>query len=284
MRTPGVVLVLLTIFAIVGQGVGDEPAGDRGEAAVEAAKLFHEHARGYSIAVAEDAPDPFELRETPVLHWGNPERKGENGAMFVWLREGRPEVVGTIFTYQFGGRTHLKHELVSTSAGPLRAEFRGQLAWAPGRGGVVIQPIDGAPAPAETPTRRLAQMRGLAREFTASMEDLAGQTAQLRLMTQPLFRYQPEDGEVVDGAMFSFVVGTDPEVLLLIEARRDKTGKTQWYYGPARCHHVTLTVKHRGEAVWQAEPLPGLVNSFLGNAQFQAEPYISYHPNSTRGI
>ena len=47
---------------------------------------------------------------------------------------------------------------------------------------------------------------------------------ELRLLPQPLYRYEPNDGDspMVDGAVFGYVwtIGTDPEVLLVVEARR----------------------------------------------------------------
>ena len=41
---------------------------------------------------------------------------------------------------------------------------------------------------------------------------------ELRLLPKPLYRYEPKAGPVIDGAVFAFVMGTDPESLLLIEA------------------------------------------------------------------
>src|SRR5262249_16389862 len=46
---------------------------------------------------------------------------------------------------------------------------------------------------------------------------------ELRLLPQPLYRYEPdrETPDLVDGALFGFVQGTDPQSLLILEARRD---------------------------------------------------------------
>jgi hypothetical protein len=39
-------------------------------------------------------------------------------------------------------------------------------------------------------------------------------------LAQPLFRYESIDPDLVDGALFAFVTSTDPEALLVIEARK----------------------------------------------------------------
>ena len=41
-------------------------------------------------------------------------------------------------------------------------------------------------------------------------------------LSQPLYRYGGDDSGVLDGGLFVFVQGTDPEVFLLIEARRPR--------------------------------------------------------------
>ena len=39
-------------------------------------------------------------------------------------------------------------------------------------------------------------------------------------MPQPLLRYAAPDSGVIDGAVFAFAEATDPEALLILEARR----------------------------------------------------------------
>ena len=72
------------------------------------------------------------------------------------------------------------------------------------------------------PTRRLVQTRSLAREFSGHTIDVNKERWELRLLSQPLFRYEKPEGDVIDGALFAFVTsaGTDPEVVLALEARK----------------------------------------------------------------
>ena len=59
-----------------------------------------------------------------------------------------------------------------------------------------------------------------------------GQAWELRLLPKPLYRYESTDPEVLDGAVFALVssAGTDPEIILLIEARKTPEGP-RWVFG-----------------------------------------------------
>ena len=54
-------------------------------------------------------------------------------------------------------------------------------------------------------------------------------TRPLRLLTQPIYKYETADS---GGALFAFVEGTDPEVFLMIEARTVDAGSV-WHYALA---------------------------------------------------
>jgi hypothetical protein len=98
-------------------------------------------------------------------------------------------------------------------------------------------------------------MRRLAREFTGYEISAGskGERGELRLLPAPLYRYPEAESAVVDGALFSFVstVGTDPEVLLLIEAHK-VGGKTRWEYACGRFSNWDLYVQHKGKEVWSS--------------------------------
>jgi hypothetical protein len=55
------------------------------------------------------------------------------------------------------------------------------------------------------------------------MKDNDGKPWELRLLPKPLYRYASRSQKVLDGALFAYVWtrGTDPEWLLLLEARDD---------------------------------------------------------------
>ena len=58
---------------------------------------------------------------------------------------------------------------------------------------------------------------------------------------------------MTDGGLFAFVQGTDPEVLLLIEARGGKG--PGWHFAAARMQNSALQLKLDGREVWAVEKL-----------------------------
>ena len=138
------------------------------------------------------------------------------------------------------------HEFHSMAEGKLLPSRDDKAAetWEP-KAAVPMQPLPGAAAPETTPGRRLIQMRSLARDFTAHSIDYQMERWELRLLAQPLYRYEKPEGEVVDGALFAFVTsaGTDPEVIVALEARK-KDDKLAWYYRAIRFSDSNLYVQH----------------------------------------
>jgi hypothetical protein len=224
--------------------------------------LYTNEAADYTIYRDSSRKEKVELRREPVYVWTNSVRNGgQDGAVFVWTCRGRTEVVGTVFSYPAIGPRNLYHELHSLSLSVLdvaRPAGRAQ-TWTPEAPGIEPKPIPDAPAPARTPAQRLVQMRALTRDFAANSQDDMGRRWELRLLTQPLDRYESTDPDVLDGAVFAFVTsaGTDPEVLLVIEARRAPGSETlAWQYALARFSDVNLWVRHKGREVFTAERLP----------------------------
>jgi hypothetical protein len=148
------------------------------------------------------------------------------------------------------------HEFQSLATVGLTASRDGATIWTPRDAGMTLAPIPGAPKPAGSPAERLRQMRALAQEFHAFFDN-DNDKSELRLLTQPLYRYEARRPDLVDGALFAFVVTTDPEVLLAIEAR-PVDGKPAWHYGFARMSMVNLRAQHKDREVWRAAWAVGL--------------------------
>ena len=147
------------------------------------------------------------------------------------------------------------HEFHSLSMGTLYVDRRGthDATWTPRGPGIELVPIEDAPAPAAYGRAAAGQMRALAREFSATTRDVSDNRYTLRLLSQPLFRYESTDPEVLDGALFAFVTsaGTDPESLLVIEARKPKGGATPvWHRALGRFTDLELSVHYKGNEVF----------------------------------
>ena len=215
--------------------------------------------------VHESAGD-LVLRPGPALRWSNPLRKTEDGAVFLWLAGGRPEVIASFYRYGPKGELQEDHEFQSLATGALTMRLDGRTVWAPRAPGLTLMPVPDAPIPAATAPERLRQMRALAREFHAFFDGETDKT-ELRLLTQPLYRYESKGREVLDGALFAFVQTTDPEVLLAIEERPGPGGAPAWHYGFARMSMVFLKAKHKDRDVWRAD--------WAHDLDSPAQPYVT---------
>ena len=206
----------------------------------------------YDIRLKSTTNEKLKLLPKPILRWSQPVRGGDDGAVFLWLDKGRPAAVGTIFAWpDRDGLRVVQHEFHSLALEPLRASFRDIAPWTPNRAGIELKAIADAPAPAETASQRMIQMRALTREFTANSTDDKKGRWELRLMPQPVYRYEGLDDEsLLDGALFVFAEGTDPEIFLVIEARRHGDA-FQWQYACARFSDFPLQVRHKDHEVWQ---------------------------------
>lgn len=224
------------------------------ETAVDGAdeKVKERHARMLELAKSytftAESKTQIQLRETPIFAWSTPERQALGGELFLWTLEGRPLATIGIWTYD---DIKDSHELQSLCVEPLRATSQTGFSWRPSAGGLVFNKLDGAPPPGNSAIRRQAQMRALLRErFSAEMiKRENGQLEKLRLLPQPLYRYEPLPAGVEDGAMFAFAMGTDPEVFVLLEARKEANGSA-WYYAFAPSTSVEVHGMLDARQVW----------------------------------
>ncbi|APW59171.1 hypothetical protein [Paludisphaera borealis] len=206
-----------------------------------------------SLRATDDPKATFTLRAEPVMRFTNPVGTVQDGAIFVWLGEsGRPAAAVQVFHHNKNGNWY--QEFCSLSDVPLSA---GRL-WGPTPAGVEFRPFPGAPKPADTPELRLRQINDLARECAAeNAPEGAGKEAgktpesfhKLRRLTKPYARYGKAETGVLDGALLAFVDGTDPEVYLLVEARRTKDGYA-WHYAFAPAAIAPIKGYVRGKEVW----------------------------------
>jgi hypothetical protein len=208
----------------------------------------------YSLAVERAPKKELELTKEPVFEWSNPVRAGlQQGVVFLWLRDGRPAALGCIFSQpdaRLPGRK-VYHELHALDTEKLLVSRPGALnEWAP-QAGLDRKELPDAGAPASARGTRLVQLRQLAQEFSGHEIDQEGKRWDLRILPAPLYRYPAARTGVVDGALFTLVsnAGTDPEVLLLIEAR-EEGGKLHWEYACGRFSDRNLYVQRKGKEVW----------------------------------
>jgi hypothetical protein len=264
-----VLIFSVCLFGMTGPLPGDPPV-DGKSSALELLAFAKREAAAHTFRIAGSGT-PLLLQPESVLNWSNPIVGDNYGAVFLWTSKGRPEVVWSLHRWH-SAQDHRPHEAVeylSLSAERIIGEKDGQALWTPSRPGLNLKPITGAPVPAETRAGRLRQMRELAKEFTSRQTNRKGVEHDMRLLTQPVYRYEGTEAPVFDGALFAFTQGTDPEIFLLIEARQ-VGGKREWQYSLSRMTSIELRVHHRGTLVWRA-PLQS-----WDEVQDTREPYMSF--------
>ncbi len=245
---------LLLAAGLAAQDAAPEAASASEKEQIDAAlKLTKEAAGKYEFTLGETDERRVELLAEPLLKWSNPAQGEIHGNVFLWTSGGRPAVVGSIFKW-FSPHTHMSHEFHSLWEQPLRGKLDGQDVWVT-EPGLTFAPLDGAPPPAAGKGQRLLQMRELARACAATKRERNGNVSELRLLTQPIFRYAAPQAGIIDGALFAFVQGTDPEVFLLLEDR-ETSGKPQWQLAATRMNSVEFDLRYRDKSIWKAEIMP----------------------------
>lgn len=201
------------------------------------------------------------LTPVPVIRWRNVVRGQEGEAMMVvWPHNGRPIAIASIYPWE--GK--MCHEFDSLSRGTkMLALDKDRPIWSPETAGVDFKEVPKSPKPGKTGPERLRQMKAIAEGFKGTMTgwsaDNSDQEA-LRLLPRPLYRYdftnaKEPDPKLLDGALFAFVQGTDPEIILILEAI-GTTEKAEWQCAFARATSGGLEVKRGDELVWSAKKHP----------------------------
>jgi hypothetical protein len=243
-------MVILSILLVL---PAEEPAESL---AKKMLPIYVKEASEYSLAVESAPKKELEFKKEPVFDWSNPVRSGvQQGVVFLWLRNGRPAALGSIFSQPEDrprGR-RVFHEFHALDPEKLLVSRTDALnEWKP-QAGLERKELPDSGAPAATATARLVQMKRLAQEFTGHETDNEGKKWDLRLLPAPLYRYPEAKSGVIDGALFTLVsnAGTDPEVLLLIEAR-EVAGKLRWEYAFGRFSDRSLYVQRKDKEVWSS--------------------------------
>jgi hypothetical protein len=192
----------------------------------------------------------------PVLRWWQPVRGVDDGALYLWVHEGRPVAAITFFTFKWPeGIRSIVHERHSFAFEPVEATWRDNSVWHTSQPGLTFKPVPGAPIPAGGAPSRLRQMQAVAREFSANTVDDKASKWPLRPLVTPLYRYEGKN----DGALFALVQGTDPEAFVLLETRG--AGKdAHWEYAVARFTDLELHIRFQNHEVFAGLNTVGQAN------------------------
>jgi len=223
------------------------------DAAVKRAAEFLQSAAESLHIEADDADQKrLELRKSPLLKYSDPARGYSAAGVWRLGQAGRPQALVSL-EYWLRGETdepRLMYELVSLT--DARFTVTSARAKLPADGTAPqFAVLAGAEKPAAGDKQRLVQLRALARRFTISEKHM-GDFAALRLLPQPIDRYDDAAHGIVDGGVFVFVYGTNPETALLIDC--DKEG---WRYALSRMTWAEVVVEFDGKEIARFDQLTG---------------------------
>lgn len=202
----------------------------------------------------------------PVLRYTDNTRRLYESSLWIWGEGGRPSAIVAIEFYPNSPKgPRWLYEIASLSTEPIAAERGKDLSWTAKEPGLKLQKIASTGDVEVRPALRLAQMKELSRRFAAYETAAVGGRIDLRPLTTPLYRYADPENDVTDGAIFSFANGTNPEVLLVVEAHGKKNGSANWYFGLAQMTGAAVVVNFDGKEIWsrgEADP-PATRDSYV---------------------
>ena len=218
--------------------------------------LAQTHMRECDVFPTDDPDRAYRIELEPVFHHVQSVRHRAVGSVFVCLEEsGRPAAVGDVFFLPAAKGQHgMYAEWHSLASAPITIEWDGATRMACETSGIQWQSVPDANPPAEERSQRERQLKRLAQRFTADLVNSEQDKYELRLLTTPVYEYHAEgEAEFATGGLFAFCQETDPELFLVIEARRHRDEVT-WMYAPAEFSNLNLFLQLDGTEVWSANP------------------------------
>ena len=177
----------------------------------------------------------------PLLRFTDPTRRLQDATLWKLGEKGRPKAILVLEKYSY--HRYPSYELTVTSNAPPKSVSTDAFHWRPDRETIEWKTLKSPTPPSTRKLSRGSQMKQIAREFSVS-EKFEGQTYQLRMLPKPLLRYEDEKADLVDGSIFVFSHGTNPELLLLVEAHQSKDDKLTWKAGFARLGGAEFDVNY----------------------------------------
>lgn len=213
-------------------------------------KYYLQEIKNYSFNFESDSEANLKLLPDSKLHYLNTVRGREtHGEMFIWTSKGKCVLAGSILSYDFRtNQRRVAHEFHSFSENKIEGG-RSQYPVVMEAPGVKFKEIEGAPKVPKSRALRLVQLRGLAKSFEATTLASKDVERPLRALNQPIFRYETKNIDD-DGAVFAYVTGTDPELLVAIESRETKDGP-KWHFAAARFTDLPITLSYKKVPVWE---------------------------------
>ncbi|OWK43029.1 hypothetical protein [Fimbriiglobus ruber] len=228
----------------------EEPISDAAKEYLQAATKFVE---GIEVEVLTDGKWARVKRiEQPLLLYGDLTREDDRGSVWGWGEQGRPVTLLELYQ-KVNDRRTWKVGICNTSGGKLRASRAGAPWWQENNSGVELRPIPNAPTVAAEAAQQQQQVKLLARKFTGHEFWNPNNTRyELRRLERPLHTYRDEARGLLAGGLFTLANGTNPELMLFVEARAKEGSKPVWQFAVGRLADAPLHLEYDGKEVFTA--------------------------------
>ena len=247
---PSSLVYLGTLLAVLPLAADDEPTAKVSQSVAAAAK----HAATLDMTLAEPkVGESLKLSERALLTFGDPARDNEAGTLWTWSSGGRPIAIAELYRHTGDERTWI-HAMSLTSPKLTRMTAKSGARWTPKRSDFEPQLLPGDASVSDKPAQRLRQMKDHVRRFSAhQFWDPQNSRFELRMLPQPVWRYSDADSKVLDGAVFIFAHGTNPEIVLFMEAIGTDADTAKWHFAFARSGSAEFHVELDNREVWSRE-------------------------------
>ena len=211
-------------------------------------------------------PVKAKLHPAPLLSYTNPVRsRDQHGAIYLWTVADRPVALASFWSFRGSADTHrLSIEFHALCDQQMLEPILPQLVrprrelpqWTPPTPSLVWKPLDDTVIASRSPALIRSITRRQANRFAAELKDPAsGESKPLRLLPRPLHEYSQttnQDGDVIYGAIFAYVLATDPEAFLHLEVRQTRTGP-EMHFACTRMTGRPLAMTLNSNQVWSVD-------------------------------
>lgn len=192
--------------------------------------------------------------EKPLLYYGDATRDNDRGSVWAWGEKGRPVALLELWQ-SVDERSVWYFAVCNTSGGKVRATRGGETWWRENESASELKDVPGAPAPAADAPQRQRQLKQLVGKFAGhEFWDPNNSRFELRRLERPLHAYRDENAGILDGALYTLANGTNPEIMLFVEARANPkdASKPVWQFTVGRLAHAELHLAYDGKEVFDA--------------------------------
>ncbi len=202
-----------------------------------------------------------ELIPTPLIHYSDQVRALPESTLWVWQLDQAPVLFCKVerLASKRSDAVGWQYCCVPASEDKADVTWKQDFRWRAKEVGFKWMAVPDAKPPHQQEGIRLTQLKGVARGFTAEIiGPIETGRQQSRLLPRPLHRFAAPRANVLDGAVFGLTSnGTNPDVLLIVEALKDPVANSQWRYAVLGMTGDGVDVRYQDQPVWNKKNTPG---------------------------